>query len=133
MGTLQQVSILDLIIFNFDFFFFLRIAGSSVEPAFLNSRRTMSSTFVSCISSTYKANLSLKEAPPLRAELGTATYGMNQFADLSEEEFSRYYLSPVTKKDMNLLSSLPEAEEVDVEGAPDEMDWRTKSKFMIKL
>ena len=58
---------------------------------------------------------------------------MNQFADLSEEEFSRYYLSPVNKKDMTLFSSLPEAEEVDVEGAPDQMDWRTKSKFMMKL
>ena len=63
-----------------------------------------------------------------RAEQGTATYGMNQFADLTEEEFSKHYLSPVTSKDMNMLNSLAEAEEVDVADTPAEMDWRTKSK-----
>ncbi|KAL5248953.1 hypothetical protein ACHWQZ_G017976 [Mnemiopsis leidyi] len=62
-----------------------------------------------------------------KAELGTATYGMNEFADLTAEEFSRYYLSPVTKKDMSLFNSLPAAEGVSVEEAPDEIDWRTKN------
>jgi len=62
-----------------------------------------------------------------KAELGTATYGMNQFADMTEEEFSKYYLSPVTDKDMALLESLPEAEEINLDDTPDEMDWRTKN------
>ncbi|XP_063690221.1 cathepsin F-like [Bolinopsis microptera] len=62
-----------------------------------------------------------------KAEQGTATYGMNQFADLTEEEFSKHYLSPVTSKGMNMLNSLPEAEEVDVADTPAEMDWRTKN------
>lgn len=58
---------------------------------------------------------------------------MNEFADLTAEEFSRYYLSPVTKKDMSLFNSLPAAEGVNVEEAPDEIDWRTKSKFKVEV
>ena len=63
-----------------------------------------------------------------RAELGTATYGMNQFADMTEEEFSRYYLSPVVDKDMDVYDSLPEAEDIGIADTPDEMDWRTKGE-----
>merc|ERR1712003_429509 len=53
-----------------------------------------------------------------KAELGTATYGMNQFADMTEEEFSRYYLSPVVDKDMDVYDSLPEAEDIGIADTP---------------
>lgn len=61
-----------------------------------------------------------------KAELGTATYGVNQFADMTEEEFSRNYLSPVTQQDQAYVNSLPEAEEI-LEAAPEAIDWRDQN------
>merc|ERR1719375_3048227 len=51
---------------------------------------------------------------------------MNQFADMTEEEFSKFYLSRVTDKDMALLQSLPDAEDINLDDTPDEIDWREK-------
>ena len=53
---------------------------------------------------------------------------MNQFADMTEEEFSKFYLSRVTDKDMAQLNALPDAEDINLDDTPDEMDWRTKSE-----
>jgi len=62
-----------------------------------------------------------------KAELGTATYGMNDFADLTKEEFTAQYLSPVTEKDMFYYNMLPDAEPIDVDEAAESVDWRTKN------
>jgi len=62
-----------------------------------------------------------------KTEQGTATYGMNQFADLTEEEFSALYLSPVSAKDTFYFNMLPEAEKLDASKAADEVDWRAKN------
>lgn len=54
-------------------------------------------------------------------EKGSATYGATEFADLSEEEFRKFYL---TKKwDTSHNSFLTEAE-IPVGDAPDAWDWR---------
>ena len=58
---------------------------------------------------------------------------MNQFADMTEEEFSKFYLSRVTDKDMALLQSLPDAEDINLDDTPDEMDWRTKSELVPRF
>jgi len=52
-------------------------------------------------------------------ERGSGRYGATQFADISESEFRRKYLSPVWKKD----TTLPEAEIPNVK-APTSFDWR---------
>ena len=59
-----------------------------------------------------------------RLEEGTATYGMNQFSDLTTEEFKEKYLIPITEKDLFYAEMLPKAEELDVDRAPTEIDWR---------
>ena len=59
-----------------------------------------------------------------RLEEGTATYGMNQFSDLTTEEFKEKYLTPITEKDLFYAGMLPKAEELDVDDAPTEIDWR---------
>jgi len=61
-----------------------------------------------------------------KAEQGTATYGMNEFADMTEEEFAMNYLSPVSKQDHAYVNSLPEAEEIRGD-APDTVDWRDQN------
>lgn len=62
-----------------------------------------------------------------KAELGSATYGANEFADLTEEEFREQYLSPVDDKDKFYMSMLPKAEQLDVTVKPAAIDWREKN------
>lgn len=62
-----------------------------------------------------------------KLEQGTATYGMNKFADLTEEEFKTMYLSPVSEQDKLAFNKMPEADLLDLSKAPTSVDWRTKN------
>ena len=59
-----------------------------------------------------------------KMEKGTATYGMNQFADMTTEEFKAQYLNPMSEKDLFYANMIPKAEELDVSKAPEAIDWR---------
>ena len=59
-----------------------------------------------------------------KMEQGTATYGVNQFSDMSEEEFAYIYSNPISDLDLLTVDNLPEAEELDASQIPDEVDWR---------
>lgn len=64
----------------------------------------------------------MKKARKLQEmEKGDATYGASVFADLSEKEFRKYYLSP--KWDLSEKNYLKQAE-IPTEAAPDAYDWR---------
>jgi len=62
-----------------------------------------------------------------KMEQGTATYGMNKFADLTVEEFRARYISPVSREDLAKAALLPEAEKLDVSQIPAAVDWRDKN------
>jgi len=61
-----------------------------------------------------------------KMEQGTATYGMNQFSDMTTEEFTANYLSPMTEDDLFYANMIPKAEEV-LTDAPESVDWRTEN------
>jgi len=51
-----------------------------------------------------------------------ATYGINQFADFTPEEFEALYLNPMEASEVHA----PEMQVTPVNDAPTEFDWRTK-------
>ena len=57
-------------------------------------------------------------------EQGSATYGVNQFVDMTEDEFAHIYFYPISGLDLLTVDNLPEAEELDTSQIPDEVDWR---------
>jgi len=58
-------------------------------------------------------------------EQGTATYGPNMFADVTEEEFTTQYLSKIDIEGVKLTNTLPLAANVEIQ-APAEMEWNNK-------
>jgi cathepsin F len=64
----------------------------------------------------------MKKAKKLQeSELGTARYGATEFADMSEEEFRKYYRNP--EWDTSYDPSLKQAD-IPSDPAPDAFDWR---------
>jgi len=59
-----------------------------------------------------------------KLEQGTATYGPNMFADVTEEEFTTQYLSKMGDEGVKMVRDLPMAE--DVEAAPASWEWNTQ-------
>ena len=70
--------------------------------------------------------------PLPRLEQGTATYGPNMFADVTEEEFTTQYLSKIDIEGVKLTNTLPLAANVDI-AAPAEMEWNNKGKSARKV
>jgi len=70
----------------------------------------------------YKSNLQyIKE---FNAEGHSWTLGVNEYADLTHDEFRQYYLAPVSDYS-HLFENVP-ATETNVEALPASVDWRTK-------
>ena len=62
----------------------------------------------------------------LRLEQGTATYGPNMFADVTEEEFKANYLSKIPGA--KLTKNMPLAAEI-LTNPPKDIEWNTKGNL----
>ena len=63
-------------------------------------------------------------------EQGTATYGPNMFADVTEEEFKANYLSKIPG--VKLTKNMPLAADL-LSTPPTEIEWNTKGAYFIGL
>ena len=63
-------------------------------------------------------------------EQGTATYGENKFADVTEEEFQTHYLSKMGIEAVKLTNTLPLAAKVEAT-APAAIEWNKKGNYVL--
>jgi cathepsin F len=97
-----------------DFFEFVQ----KFEKEYINDEVEFAQRF-----NIFKSNLNAIKVMQ-KLETGTATYGITQFADMTPEEFSKFYLSPAWPQQHPVPMKM--ADLTNLQAAPTSFDWRTK-------